>query len=94
MVRATEAIPVENVRRATRAALDLAEKEQIPCLGFPGMGTGVGRVSPDAAAKEMITEMTSFQGKSVQKIILVDVSRAMVSAWKEVSKKSKLGEKN
>jgi len=89
MVQATEAIPVENVRKATCAVLDLAEKEQITHLGFPGMGTGVGRISPDAAAKAMVDEMTAFQGKAIQKIILVDVRRVMVIAWeKALSKQS------
>jgi len=89
MVRPAEAIPVKNVRKVTRAALDLAEKGQISCLGFPGLGTGVGRVSPDAAAKAMIDEMTAFQGNAIQKIILVDVLRAMVVAWgKALSKQN------
>lgn len=82
MFRPAEMIPVENVQKATRAAMDFAEKEQIHSLGFTGMGTGVGRVSPDAAAEAMINEMRDFQGGAIQKIILVDVSRDMVAAWK------------
>ena len=87
MVGPAEVIPVANVRKATCAALDLAEKEQITVLGFPGMGTGVGKVSPDAAAKAMIDEITAFRGKAIQKIILVDVRRAMIMAWRKAFSK-------
>ncbi len=93
MVQPDEVIPVGNVWKATRAVLDLAEKEQIDHLGFPGMGTGVGRVSPDAAAEAMIGEMTSFRGRAIQKITLVDVRRDMVAAWKSAySKQNQEGE--
>lgn len=39
-------IPATNVGLATRAALDLADEKGFISLAFPGMGTGVGRVSP------------------------------------------------
>ncbi|MFQ5779754.1 MAG: macro domain-containing protein [Nitrospiria bacterium] len=82
MVRPAEVIPVENVRKATRAALDLAEKEKVRVIGFPGMGTGVGKVSPDEAARDMIDEMTAFQGHNIQKVILVAIRQEMFAAWR------------
>jgi len=77
-----EAIPVENVRKATRAALLLADQGEVRTLAFPGMGTGVGRVSPAEAARVMIEEIRAFQARHVQNIVLVDVSAEMVSAWR------------
>ena len=83
MTRPAEAIPVENVRKATRAALQLAEEKKIERIALPGMGTGVGRVSPQAAARVMIEEIAAFKGGSIKKIILVDLSQEMVAAWQE-----------
>jgi O-acetyl-ADP-ribose deacetylase len=84
MTRPAEAIPVENVRKATRAALQVAEEKKIERIALPGMGTGVGRVSPKEAARVMVEEIAAFKGRSLQKVILVDVAPEMVSAWREV----------
>ncbi len=43
-------IPVENVAKATSAALKLGRQLDIRQIAIPGMGTGVGGVSPDDAA--------------------------------------------
>ncbi len=89
MARPAEAIPVENVRKATRAALRLAEEKKIGKVALPGMGTGVGRVSPEAAARAMVEEIAAFKGGSIQQVILVDVSPEMVAAWRNaLSQKS------
>ncbi|HZR45421.1 MAG TPA: macro domain-containing protein [Candidatus Manganitrophaceae bacterium] len=87
MTRPAEAIPVENVRKATRAALQLAEEARLANVALPGMGTGVGRVSPKAAAEAMIGEIVAFERGSIRKILLVDVAPEMVAAWKEVLSK-------
>lgn len=89
MTRPAEAIPVENVRKATRAALQLAEEKKIGRIALPGMGTGVGRVSPKSAAEAMIGEIAAFEGGSIRKIILADISPEMVAAWKEALARQK-----
>ncbi len=81
MTRPAETIPVENVRLATRAALVLADQRGWKSVALPGMGTGVGRVSPGDAAKAMIDAVNAFQPKSLRDVILVDVSAEMISAW-------------
>ena len=53
-------IPVSNVGAATRAALALADEEGFQSVAFPGLGTGVGKVSPEEAAREMIREIQQF----------------------------------
>ena len=74
-------IPVENVRRATRAALRLADAQGFVSLAIPGMGTGVGRVAPEEAAKGMVEEIRQFQPRSLQSVMLVDVDPGMIRAW-------------
>lgn len=81
MVRPAEKIPVGNVRAATRAALALADKKGIATLALPGMGTGVGGILPEDAARAMIEEIRAFRPSRLQRIILIDLAEEMVSAW-------------
>ncbi|MCY4614380.1 MAG: macro domain-containing protein [Nitrospira sp.] len=74
-------IPVENVRLATRAALQLADEHGFVTLAIPGMGTGVGRVRPEDAAQGMVEEIRQFQPRSLQSVMLVDIDPEMVRAW-------------
>src|SRR5439155_15887780 len=50
-------IGVENVRRATRAALIAAARHGFETIAMPGMGTGVGGVPVDEAARAMVDEL-------------------------------------
>ena len=74
-------IPVENVRRATKAALDLAVSMNLASLALPGMGTGVGGVSYEAAARAMMDIIKHYE-KQVNTILLVDRNREMVEAFR------------
>ncbi len=76
-------IPIINVGLATRAAIQLADREGFVSLALPGMGTGVGGVSPTDAAKHMVDEISSFSSNALKRIILVDVDPAMVQAWQD-----------
>ncbi len=76
-------IPASNVAAATRAALVLADEQGFLSLGFPGLGTGVGRVSPQEAAGEMIQEIRRFNSETLRSVILVDIDPTMVQAWQE-----------
>ena len=75
-------VPARNVRLATRAALRLADEKGFVSLAVPGMGTGVGRVAPEEAAKCMIEEIRQFHPQSLQSVILVDIDPGMVQAWR------------
>ncbi len=90
MTRPAEAIPVENVRKATRAALSLAGKMKIEKLAFPGMGTGAGRVSPEAAAQAMVEEIAGCEAGPIRSVILVDVAPEMVAAWRKALSRQQL----
>jgi O-acetyl-ADP-ribose deacetylase (regulator of RNase III) len=75
-------IPAENVARATKAALSLADEKGFISIAIPGMGTGVGGVDPDDAARHMIRTIRSVSAQSIQQVILVDIDPAMVAAWR------------
>ena len=77
-------IPAENVAQATRAALVLADEKGFTSMAIPGMGTGVGRVSPYEAAQRMIEEIRQFTPQSLQAVTLVDVDPTMIQAWRDL----------
>ena len=83
MERPAMRIPVENVRKATAAALRLAEAEGFATIALPGMGTGVGGVDPKAAAKNMIEAISQFPADRLQQVLLVDIDPVMVRAWRQ-----------
>jgi O-acetyl-ADP-ribose deacetylase (regulator of RNase III) len=60
MAEPAELIGVENVRKATRAALAKAKALGVRSLAFPGMGTGVGGVSKSDAASAMVESILEF----------------------------------
>jgi O-acetyl-ADP-ribose deacetylase (regulator of RNase III) len=72
----------EKVRLAVRSAIALADREGFKTLAMPGMGTGVGRLPKDVAAKSMMEEIRSFKANSLKKVILVDLDPQMVQEWK------------
>jgi len=71
------------VRKATMAALRLASKLHLGTLAMPGMGTGVGGVSPSAAADVMIREIKRFidEGTELSEIRLACVDRNLLEAF-------------
>lgn len=76
-------IPPANVALATRAALALADERGFVAIAIPGMGTGVGGVSPNDAASTMLKEIRTFVPRTLRSVTLVDVDPAMMQAWRE-----------
>src|SRR5436190_2831130 len=64
-------IGVENVRRATRAALIAAARHQFETIAMPGMGTGVGGVPIEEAARAMVDELRAHKYPKPATIYLV-----------------------
>lgn len=87
MERPAMRIGLENVEKATRAALKLADKLGIETIAFPGMGTGVGGIPYYGAAREILEVVKEHidNGTGLKEIILVawgkeaynDFSRAL-----------------
>lgn len=75
-------IGIENVKLATKAALEFALKTKLKTIAIPGMGTGVGGISSDDAAKEMIIIGKKYEDK-FEKIIFVGYSDELANAFKK-----------
>ena len=76
-------IPVENVRRATRAALLAAAHHQFAVIALPGMGTGLGGVDPADAARAMIDELRAHRQPMPTTVYLVDKNEDMLFCLEE-----------
>jgi len=75
-------IDVGNVRLATKAALELGLKLNIKTIAIPGMGTGVGRVPVDDAAKAISFIAKEYETK-FEKIFLIDRNQEMIDSFKK-----------
>jgi len=84
MKRPRQRIPPENVGAATRAALETADELGCESLAIPGLGTRTGKVNPTVAAREMLAAIAAFKPKKLRHVVLVDVDKRMVDAWKKV----------
>lgn len=73
----------EKVYLATRAALECADAVGASKITIPGMGTGVGGVSSEVAAKAMVRAVRGFAPAAtfLKEITLCDLSGEMVGAW-------------
>ncbi|MBN1792455.1 macro domain-containing protein [Candidatus Woesearchaeota archaeon] len=68
---------------AVEAALEVAEKEGCRSLAIPGMGTGVGGLGKDEAAKAIVGKIKGKRFEHLQLIILLDVDDEMVKAFEK-----------
>jgi O-acetyl-ADP-ribose deacetylase (regulator of RNase III) len=66
-------VGVENVRRATRAALLAAAHHGFEVIALPGMGTGLGGVDPSDAARAMVDELRAHRQPKPATVYLVDL---------------------
>ncbi len=83
MQKPAQKIPLENVRLATKAALELARKLKIKSIAFPGMGTGIGGVKAEDAARVMIKECKKFEDLEIR---LIAFDENLYKAFKEFLK--------
>jgi O-acetyl-ADP-ribose deacetylase (regulator of RNase III) len=67
-------IGVENVRRATRAALIAAAHQGLETIALPGMGTGLGGVDAADAARAMVDELRAHRQAKPTTVYLVDLN--------------------
>lgn len=90
MERPAMKIGIENVEKATRAALLLAERLGVASIAFPGMGTGVGGVPYYDSAKKMLEVIKKHidGGTKLREVILVawgkEAFEEFEKAFKEV----------
>ena len=82
MTRPAMRINMLNVKMATQAAFRLGTRLKIKSIAFPGMGTGVGGVSIDDAAKVMVETGKIFES-NFEEIIFVGFNDELVNAFKK-----------
>ena len=76
-------IGVENVRRATRAALLAAGRNGYETIALPGMGTGTGQVPYDEAARAMVDELRAHKMPQPSTIWLIATNNDMIYAFED-----------
>jgi O-acetyl-ADP-ribose deacetylase (regulator of RNase III) len=82
----------DNIAKAVKASLEIADKHRLESIAFPALGTGVGAVPPAQSAEAMLTTLASHLkgGKSsLQKVIFIlyqdEASKAFADTLKKVS---------
>lgn len=76
-------IGVENVRRATRAALLAAAHRGFEVIAIPGMGTGLGGVDPADAARAIVDELRAHRQAKPSTVYLVDIRDEILTCLEE-----------
>ncbi len=74
-------VGVENIRRATRAALFAATHYRMDTLAIPGMGYGENGVPHDEAARAIIDEVRAFKGDGPGNVTLMATANEMYEAF-------------
>jgi O-acetyl-ADP-ribose deacetylase (regulator of RNase III) len=83
MTRPIDKITAKEVRKATVAALRVAEQSKMSVVAFPGLGTGVGGVPKKDAAKAMVEEIKKFTPQHLKRVVLVAHDAALKKAFLE-----------
>ena len=76
-------IGVENVRRATRAAMLAAARNDYATIAFPMMSSGLGGVPIDEAARAMVDELRAHRQPMPQTVYLIANNPEMVFYYEE-----------
>ncbi|WP_456481956.1 macro domain-containing protein [Methanopyrus sp.] len=85
MERPAQRIDVENVRKATEAALKKADELGVESVAFPGMGTGVGGVPYEEAARTMVEVIEELEPEleNVRTVYLVGYEEELAQAFRK-----------
>ena len=84
MEHPAEPIPPKQVELATVAALRAADEHQFSSVAFPGMGTGIGDVDFDTAAKIMIETIQMYMvDYKLVEVHLYAIEDDLISAWQK-----------
>ncbi len=76
-------IGIENVRRATRAALIAAARHGFETIALPGMGTGLGGVDPADASRAIVDELRAHRQPKPTTVYLVDLNDNILRCLEE-----------
>jgi O-acetyl-ADP-ribose deacetylase (regulator of RNase III) len=76
-------VGIENVRRATRAALIAAARHGFDTIALPGMGTGLGGVDPADASRAIVDELRAHRQPKPATVYLVDLNDNILRCLEE-----------
>ncbi len=76
-------IGAENVRRAARAALIASDRNGFKVIAIPGIGTDLGDVPMDEAARAIVEEIRAHRRPCPETIYLVDMNEEMIACLEE-----------
>ncbi|HEY4182217.1 MAG TPA: macro domain-containing protein [Kofleriaceae bacterium] len=76
-------IGAENVRRAARAALIASDRNGFKVIAIPGIGTDLGGVPVEEAARAIVEEIRAHRRPNPETIYLVDTNEMMIQALEE-----------
>ena len=76
-------VGVENARRAIRAALIAAAHRGFDVIAMPGMGTGLGGLDEDEAARVMVDEMRAHRQPKPSTVYVVDINDDFLACLEE-----------
>ena len=76
-------IGAENVRRAARAALIASDRNNFKVIAIPGIGTDLGNVPIDEAARAIVEEIRAHRRPCPETIYLVDTNEQMILALED-----------
>ena len=74
---------VEDVSRATRAALLAASQRGFDVIAIPGLGTGLGGADTSDAARAMINELRAHKQPKPTTVWLVDLNEEILADFEE-----------
>ncbi len=83
MEEPAERTTAEKVRKAVQAAVICADSYEVKTLAMPGMGSGIGGLSPISCADVMIETLRHYESNTVRKVILIDKNPEMVRALRD-----------
>lgn len=80
-------ISTDNVRASIRGVLKCAEENELEEVAIPGLGTGIGGVSPQDAASTMLKELSELESDKLERVVLVGFNQELYEAFKESKEK-------
>ena len=83
MKRPRQRIPSENIRDATRAAIETADGLGCESLAIPDLGMRMGKVSPTRAARAMLDAIASAKTATLRHVVLIDVDKRLYVALRK-----------
>src|SRR3989344_2697711 len=74
---------VENIQKATEAALKTADQNNLFRISFQGIGTGSGGISRRNVARTMIETILGFRSDKIKEVLIIDQDSLLISEFEK-----------